>query len=510
MTDTQRASWRQLDVWTTAQRDAGRAPDTIFRALLRRGWIPSIPHSIPDGPSASLALFAQWMDWVAAPLGSATPDEPRPDLVTCRALGDLVPSFEPADPWAGSDSLEMLYQRVVNRPRERSVRRALGQVFTPRAVADRMVAMLPDWVMPPLEGPLRILDPAIGAGVFWGAVIAQRLGPLAPWHRTATYADLAFEHLIGVDRDPLLIALVGVRSRAGWWALKLAQQAGGRQEFDQEPPEAWPLQLHLADYLADPLIAGKVNVVIGNPPYGFGETMTLEERRTLREHYEVATGPFDRAWCFMEAGMRALVPDGVLSLLVPDAGLGRPNAEVARKLLVREGTLLGIDHLGPVFPGTAVSSAVVSVRKAIRPAPPDLNDPEGLFEWHLLQPRNGTRLAGRLGDFLTISRGEEHGKRDCAPLADNSALIPIIRGVDIAPLGALTPVVGIVGPLTKTNVPYHEPKVLVVKTGIRPVAAVDRVGYACLQSVYMLTIKPQWIGLSLEFIAWLLNAPPIA
>ncbi|MEO7995751.1 MAG: hypothetical protein ABI743_15245, partial [bacterium] len=25
-----------------------------------------------------------------------------------------------------------------------------------------------------------------------------------------------------------------------------------------------------------------------------------------------------------------------------------------------------------------------------------------------------------------------------------------------------------------------------------------------------LTIKPQWIGLSLEFIAWLINAPPIA
>jgi len=479
-----------------------------YRAILFYGWLPLVPAATDPAPRMRLVTQAAWLDWARSPLAALGPGPPEPPPEIVVAAGQAASLLDPADPWAQSAWVGELHRRSIQAARTPAERRRSGQVFTPRWVADRMVAGLHELVLPPLEGPLRLLDPALGAGVFWEALIVSRLREAPADQRIALYADLCLDHLAGAEIDPLLAAVVACRVRAGFWALKLHQYGTAGAEFDIDPPEGFPLNIHAGDFLATDGTAGPLyDAILGNPPYGFGESIAKPARAALAERYRVARGQFDISWCFFEAALQRLKPGGVLTFLVPDALLGRPEAKDLRSFLLEAAELVSVEHLGPVFPGVAVSSAVVTLRRRSQPAVVDAADVDRQFiAARLSSPWTPSPLPVRLGEVVTVGRGEELGKGDCRPLV--SGLVPVLRGEDIAPLGPLAPLVGIPGPLVKPAGRYRAPKVVVVKTAPVPIAAVDFQGHATLQSVYCLHLRP---GIPLEpaTIAWLLNSPPV-
>jgi len=130
-------------------------------------------------------------------------------------------------------------------------RRALGQFFTPRAVAEFMWGMIDALGAEKLEPTARIIDPACGDGVFLRAAVER--GGRDP----AT--------LFGVDIDETLVPL--------WRAEALLQ---GAKLFRANG---------LVDNPAIGLLEGSFDVVVGNPPFagqGLKPLLQLVEQPTVK------------------------------------------------------------------------------------------------------------------------------------------------------------------------------------------------------------------------------------
>jgi len=154
----------------------------------------------------------------------------------------------------------------------RSARRAeLGQFFTPRPVAEFAVEAL--LALGLGRGRLRVADPACGEGVFLQAV-ARRLPQAELW---------------GCDVDGALAAR--------WRAAGL-----------REPRAHMAVHDGLVDGPLFGLGAGTFDVVVGNPPYGFGvprpEGRERIEERFVRRFVEM-TRP--GGW------LAAVVPEGIVA-----------------------------------------------------------------------------------------------------------------------------------------------------------------------------------------------------
>lgn len=122
----------------------------------------------------------------------------------------------------------------------------------------------------------------------------------------------------------------------------------------------------------------------------------------------------------------------------------------------------------------------------------------------------GLRLLGRLkarprtvGDALAaLSRGEEFGKKDLGNAGPD--MEPCIVGEDIEPFRLREPRYHIPkDSVGKERSKYSAPKVVTVKTGLRPKSAIDRKGIVTLQSVYNLHPRPP---ATVEIIAAVLNS----
>jgi len=91
---------------------------------------------------------------------------------------------------------------------------------------------------------------------------------------------------------------------------------------------------------------------------------------------------------------------------------------------------------------------------------------------------------GHLDSVAKLSRGEEIGKKEV--LAEGP--IPILVGDDIDPYHIDQPS-RFVQKTTKDTALYQAPKIVIVKTGDRCIAALDTVGFVTMQSVYNLHIS---------------------
>jgi|GEM_PF-5849908 len=480
-----------------------------FAALLRL-WVHGLPSQSPVAGYLPWHLASKWQDWVLAPLSTI----PIPDILAPVTLPEnLLQPFDDADPWRQSAPLAELFLAVQRRRLPVTERRTRGLVFTPRPVADALVQQLDPVVTPPLAEPLRILDPAAGGGMFWEALIGQRLADVEPHARPAMYADLILMHLYALERDPLLAALIDVRARAGWYCLQLLTSGLTASELPA-PPDALNPQIVCTDtldrYAWPDAWPAQFDVVIGNPPYGYAEAIPLEEQQRLAQEYDVARGPFDRSWVFIERGIKLLTSGGVLAYLIPDALMVRPRARRLRELIARTTTILSTSSVGTIFPHAGVGGAFLLARKRSRPReliPGESQEVvDSLFRTHLQPTVDAGSRGVRLGDLCTISRGEELGDKACRPLRETSMLIPILRGRDLSMLGHPWPQVGIVSSLRKPAVIYETPKIMVVKTGTTPIIAVDLFeGVATLQSIYNVHLRsdaPE--GIALPLIAWLM------
>ena len=117
-----------------------------------------------------------------------------------------------------------------------------------------------------------------------------------------------------------------------------------------------------------------------------------------------------------------------------------------------------------------------------------LADPKRRFLTHLsdeeaLMLARIERECEPLQNLVSISRGEELGKKDVLPQGP----VPIVVGEDIARYVVRQPA-RFLQTIKKDARRYTSPKIIMLKTGYRCIAALDCEGYVTMQSVYNLHI----------------------
>ncbi|MBM3274271.1 MAG: N-6 DNA methylase [Candidatus Sericytochromatia bacterium] len=207
---------------------------------------------------------------------------------------------------------------------------ALGQVFTPPALADLVLARIP-------STPERILDPSCGDGNFLAA--AARRWPSA--------------RLFGFEADP-------------------AVAAQARERLPQAVIE-------VADALSLPVDPG-FDLVAGNPPYAAafrdadarsgsnGGALAALTRARLRADHVTVSGSFDLSVPFVERAVKWLRPGGWLALVVTNKILVKDYAAKLRAWLLAEVAIRELWDLAaaPAFPGVAIDVAILIAQRAAR------------------------------------------------------------------------------------------------------------------------------------------------
>jgi type I restriction-modification system DNA methylase subunit len=279
--------------------------------------------------------------------------------------------------------------------------------------------------------------------------------------------------------------------------------------------------------------ASGFDVIIGNPPYLFGEHVPADVKPFLRRHYNLAVGQYDTYWLFYERSFWLLKRQGRHGFIVPDAVLARDEAEVLRARLLEDHRIAAIAPVGQVFDDPGVGAVLVAWENS---------HPDG-HALHVWQHKNGswrqrrslplsalaaspghrlcidldarslalvTRLRSNcrpLRNSVAVSRGEEAGRRHLRPIDDQRAGdVPVLIGSDISPLSPPTPShCSARHRLAKDPAIYRAGKLVMVKTGRNIVCTIDKMGYVTLQSVYNLNPLPT-CRLSVGYLAAILSS----
>ena len=253
---------------------------------------------------------------------------------------------------------------------------------------------------------------------------------------------------------------------------------------------------------------GGFDVVLGNPPYIFGENLPQEVKQVFPAIFALARGQYDTYWLFIEQSLKLINARGRCALVVPDTLLARDETRAVRELLLQEG-LERLYYCGTAFKahvstiifvvakgsaaGEILYEEIDEVRGDVRVRSTCSKarfraDPKRRFLTHLsdeeaLMLARVENACEPLRNLVKISRGEELGKKDV--LSQGS--VPIVVGEDIARY-IVKPPTRFLETIKKDTWRYAAPRILMLKTGYRCVAALDMVGYVTMQSVYTLHI----------------------
>ena len=467
------------------------------------------------------------------------------------------------------------------------VKKAGGVCYTPSYVVDYMVSRtLGKALVNKTAGPrgsandLRVLDPACGSGSF--LIVAYQY--LLEWHRNYYVEDGPPKHrrrlvqgahgdweltqgerkrillnsIYGVDIDPqavettklslLLKVLEGGTERGVGIQLEFLHERAlpdlgnnikcgnslvGSDFYDSVQMRLLDdeMKYHVNVFQWDfPCVApssggsSTFDVVLGNPPYVFGEYHDQNVKAYLQSKYPMARAQYDTYSLFLEKSLQLARPKGIVSMIVPDALLARDEVAPVRGMLLENG-LSDVYHCGLVFENRGVSAAIVTAERGTQPGTITSHVREGLRAVvehacsrgrfvtdpsHRLLVHTSDEEAAvldklgagsiRLGELVEVSRGEEIGKDDVY----EEGPIPIVVGEDIGPF-IVTPPRRYVRRHHKAASLYRAPKIVVMKTGSRPVAALDLLGRVTMQSVYNLHLRDEFGTVPLEAILAVLN-----
>lgn len=211
-------------------------------------------------------------------------------------------------------------------------RLALGQWFTPPAVADLALALAG------ARPGVRLLDPACGEGVFLARARA-----------------LGVTEVRGIEIDPAAAAAARANVR------------GARVDCAD-----------LFDVVAD---GEGYDVVVGNPPYVRAERLTLEQKRRVRARLAIdwpdltpkeldrLVGRGDLAIACVARALRLARPGGRIALVVSSALLDAGYAETLWRLVARHGRVLAIVDAPRErwFADAAVNAVVIVLQRGRGP-----------------------------------------------------------------------------------------------------------------------------------------------
>jgi hypothetical protein len=319
---------------------------------------------------------------------------------------------------------------------------------------------------------------------------------------------------------------------------------------DTNPVLYTSLHIHQADSLVLPW-ESSVDLFIANPPYLAAKNNDLSGYQFAQQR-----GQADSYLLFLNLALQIVRPGGWIGLVLPDPLLARANASRERARMLEETTLYELWHFSDVF--AAEVGAVVLIARKTPPKSTHFiscirgrwhstisldaqhqvrqalfrHQPGAEFRYLLSQGSGdalerlrtcleettaGERYFAPLGEFLTISRGEELGKESpylqkkpsqptsgtsqaiipikILPIIDPSDALPetfpVLRGgIDIHPYSSpatnyFIPREAIRKPLER----YLSRKLLVVKSTDRLQATLDQQGHVALQTLYLLHLR---------------------
>lgn len=404
---------------------------------------------------------------------------------------------------------------------------------------------------------VRVLDPACGSGNFLieAARRLQAFGIKAGLSPKKS-ALLFKRNLWGIDPDPISCFLAEMHLQTII------------HSSPSHPALFTPLHIHQADSLVLPWQPA-VDLFIANPPYLAAKNNDLSGYQFAQQR-----GQADSYLLFLNLALQVVRPGGWIGLVLPDSLLARANAARERARLLEETTIYHLWHLSDVF-AAEVGAVVIVARKS----PPKSmhfiswnrgrwcsttsltpqhevqqslfsHQPGNEFRYLLSQVRGdaierlrtcledpplGERRLAPLGEFMTISRGEELGKdspylkqipslinpgtaldvshSEDLPKSDSLAALPtsfpVLRGgIDIRPYSP--PVANCLiarDVIRKPLERYLSPKLFVVKSTDRLQATLDQQGHIALQTLYLLHLRnPSDSSDQLYFFLALLNS----
>lgn len=240
--------------------------------------------------------------------------------------------------------------RIVLRVSPRA-RRARGVFYTAAPLADAVARLALTPCPPSLP---RVLDPAMGTGVFLLAAARALVFPLP----LRTVAETC---LWGIDLDPTALDL----AVAGIWLETGASPTRLRERFVQ------------ADALLHPP-RERFDAVLGNPPWG--TTYRGSDRVRLQAAYPAcAATTMEPAKLFLDLGTR--LTRGTLAMIVPQALLRQDtHADIRTLLLSRLAPRAALTFPASAFPGAAAPACALIFGPHPGPGDVSVQTPDGAVD----------------------------------------------------------------------------------------------------------------------------------
>lgn len=336
----------QSELASLARRECERAP--AYRKTLAHWLGRETPTEDLIGPAAT--KFAVLLS-----------DRARYRRITGESHPTLPPVPDPIARLPASDRLDELLTTLTKQPtgetsleigleyaaiQQETAETAPGQVYSPRAVAEALVA----WAVPETGSP-RVLDPASGPGVFLAAA-AEHLEPHAP------------SELIGIDLDPIALRIAALRTAAA-----------------ASTSPAWPTTRTQSFFDTEPTALGLVDAVIGNPPYVRAEQLDTTPVRT----HLAAFGPdgdtpyldgefrlskrSDAYVYFVTHATRFLRPGGRLAVILPRKWLTSQYGENFRQFLHDHYNITAIVSIDTkLFTGAMIDTCLLLAERTPNPS----------------------------------------------------------------------------------------------------------------------------------------------
>ncbi len=278
-------------------------------------------------------------------------------------------------------------------------RNKLGQFATPTALAREVLAYGVSLL--PLHAPIRFLDPAIGTGAFYAALVA-------------TKTDHIIHSAIGFEID----SHYGVPSKQLW--------------------SATPLTYEITDFTKLPAPTSqreKSNLLICNPPYVRHHHLEGSEKSRLHakanDIAHMKLSGLAGLYCYFLALAHAWMEEGgVAGWLIPSEFMDVNYGRALKDYLLREVTLLHIHRFDPndvQFDDALVSSAVVWFRKS---KPLTQHTVQFSYGGSLSSPALSKRI--EVNDLRAAGKWTRFPKNDPAAVHDGYRLIDLFsikRGI---------------------------------------------------------------------------------
>jgi hypothetical protein len=270
-------------------------------------------------------------------------------------LQEMQREFDGQD-WVDPGLIGRLYERELAC--EKSKQRASGSFFTPDYLVDFVVEHT---LGPLLEGRslqdtyrLRILDPSCGGGAFLlGALRRLEAHCLAGGARPGPALRLRLcKTLVGVDLDPGAIEVTGA-------ALRMA--VGGKSQ------KSVPAKLVLGDALLPETEVGRIDAIVGNPPWGQkGLRIGAATRKRYQGLFTTARGVWDPFKFFVERCHQLLSPGGRWGLVLPDIVLLK-NLQCVRDVILDGSAIEELAHCGRAFEDANIDAVAICATRVAEP-----------------------------------------------------------------------------------------------------------------------------------------------